>query len=71
MQRVKVSEFHYCCKYSGFEICLPAEEERETFMKILNDCYAKAINVKAQPFSSEPLIMRKGTLPYIVPVLNK
>jgi hypothetical protein len=26
-------------------------------MKMLNDCYAKAIDVKAQPFSSEPLIM--------------
>jgi hypothetical protein len=70
MQRVKVSLFRYFCKYPGFEICLPAED-RKTFTKMLSDCYAKAINVKAQPFSSEPLIMRKGTLSYIVPILNK
>jgi hypothetical protein len=44
--------------WNGFADSLPAEE-RETFMKILNDCYkyAKAINTKAQPFPSEPLIM--------------
>jgi len=45
--------------WKGFADSLPAEEERETFMKMLNDCYkyAKAINTKAQPFPSEPLIM--------------
>jgi hypothetical protein len=45
--------------WKGFEDSLPAEEERETFLKMLNDCYkyAKANNTKAQPFPSEPLIM--------------
>ena len=45
--------------WKGFADSLPAEEERETFMKMLNDCYkyAKAINTKSQPFPSEPLIM--------------
>ena len=34
-------------------------EDRKTFTKMLNDCYkyAKAINAKAQPFPSEPVIM--------------
>jgi hypothetical protein len=43
----------------GFAGTIPAEEDRKTFMKILNDCYkyAKAINAKAQPFASVPLIM--------------
>ena len=45
--------------WKGFADSLAAEAERETFMKILDDCYkyAKAINTKAQPFPSEPLIM--------------
>src|ERR1700693_1359255 len=44
--------------WKGFADSLLAEE-RKTFIKILNDCYkyAKAINTKAQPFPSEPLIM--------------
>ncbi len=38
---------------------LPAEEDKKTLMKMLNDCYkyANAINAKAQPFPSEPVIM--------------
>jgi hypothetical protein len=38
---------------------LPAEEDKKTLMKMLNGCYkyAKAINAKAQPFPSEPVIM--------------
>jgi hypothetical protein len=44
--------------WKGFADSLPAED-RKTFIKILNDCYkyAKAINTKAQPFPSEPVIM--------------
>ena len=44
--------------WKGFADSLLAED-RKTFIKILNDCYkyAKAINTKAQPFPSEPLIM--------------
>jgi hypothetical protein len=44
--------------WKGFADSLPAED-RKTFMKMLNDSYkyAKAINTKAQPFPSEPLIM--------------
>jgi hypothetical protein len=43
----------------GFVGNLPAEEDRKTFMKMLIDCYkyAKAINAKAEPFPSEPVIM--------------
>jgi hypothetical protein len=43
----------------GFVDGLPTEEERETFTKMLKDCYryAKAINAKAQPFPSDPVIM--------------
>jgi hypothetical protein len=45
--------------WKGFEDSLPAEEDRKTFMKMLNSCYkyAKAINAKAQPFPAEPVIM--------------
>ena len=45
--------------WKGFVDGLPAEEDRKTFTKMLNDCYkyAKAINAKAQPFPSEPVIM--------------
>jgi hypothetical protein len=44
--------------WNGFADSLPAEDKM-TFKKMLNDCYkyAKAINTKAQPFPSEPLIM--------------
>jgi hypothetical protein len=44
--------------WKGFADSLPAED-RKTFTKMLNDCYkyAKAINAKAQPFPSEPVIM--------------
>ena len=45
--------------WKGFADCLPPEEDRKVFMKMLNDCYkyAKAINAKGQPFPSEPVIM--------------
>jgi hypothetical protein len=45
--------------WKGFADSLPAEEDRKTFMKMLNNCYkyAKAINAKGQPFPSEPVIM--------------
>jgi hypothetical protein len=45
--------------WKGFVDSLPAEEDRKTFMKMLNNCYkyAKAINAKAQPFPVEPVIM--------------
>jgi hypothetical protein len=45
--------------WKGFADRLPAEEDRTTFMKMLNHCYkyAKAINAKAHPFPSEPVIM--------------
>ena len=43
----------------GFADCLPSDEDRKVFMKMLNDCYkyAKAINAKGQPFPIEPVIM--------------
>jgi hypothetical protein len=43
---------------NGFADTLPAKD-RKTFTKMLSDCYkyAKAINAKAQPFPSEPVIM--------------
>jgi hypothetical protein len=42
----------------GFADRLP-DKERETFLKMLNDCYkySKAINAKGQPFPTEPVIM--------------
>jgi hypothetical protein len=45
--------------WKGFADTLPAGEDRKMFSKMLNDCYkyAKAINAKAQPFPSEPVIM--------------
>jgi hypothetical protein len=45
--------------WKGFVDRLPAEEDRKTFTKMLNDCYkyANAINAKAQPFPSETIIM--------------
>jgi hypothetical protein len=45
--------------WKGFADGLSAEEDREVFTKILNDCYkyAKAINAKGEPFRTEPVIM--------------
>ena len=45
--------------WKGFVDSLPTEEDRKTFMKMLNNCYkyAKAINAKGQPFPAEPVIM--------------
>ncbi|MGB6673955.1 MAG: hypothetical protein WBE34_16105 [Candidatus Nitrosopolaris sp.] len=45
--------------WKGFAESMPAEEDRNTFTKMLNDCYRyiKAINAKGQPFPSEPVIM--------------
>jgi hypothetical protein len=45
--------------WKGFADSLPAEEDRKTFTKMLNDYYryAKAINAKGQPFPAEPVIM--------------
>jgi hypothetical protein len=45
--------------WKGFADTLPAEEDRKTFMKMLNNCYkyAKAINANAQPVPCEPVIM--------------
>jgi hypothetical protein len=45
--------------WRGFADCLPTEEDRIVFIKMLNDCYkyAKAINAKGRPFPTESLIM--------------
>ncbi|HEY6668785.1 MAG TPA: hypothetical protein VI033_06475 [Candidatus Nitrosopolaris sp.] len=45
--------------WKGFADSLSSSEERELFMKMLNDCYKYAIatNAKGEPFPSEPLIM--------------
>ena len=45
--------------WKGFVDSLPTEEDRKTFMKMLNNCYkyAKAINAKEQSFPAEPVIM--------------
>jgi hypothetical protein len=45
--------------WKGFVESLRTEEDRDTFMKMLNDCYkySKAISAKGQPFSTEPVIM--------------
>ena len=44
--------------WNGFADGLP-DKERETFLKMLNDCYkySNAINAKGQPFPTEPVIM--------------
>ena len=44
--------------WKGFADSLP-DEDRDTFMKLLNDCYkySKAINAKGRRFPTEPLIM--------------
>ena len=46
--------------WKGFADSLP-DEDRDTFMKLLNDCYkfSKAINAKGRPFPTEPLIMAR------------
>ena len=45
--------------WRGFADTLKSEEDRELFLKMLNDCqkYALAINAKGTPFPTEPLIM--------------
>lgn len=45
--------------WKGFASSLSSSEDRELFVKMLNDCYkyASAINAKGEPFPSEPLIM--------------
>jgi hypothetical protein len=45
--------------WSGFADSLPAEEDRNLFKKMLNECYkySVAINAKRKPFPTEPLIM--------------
>jgi hypothetical protein len=45
--------------WKGFANNLSSKEDRELFVKMLNDCYkyAAAINAKGQPFPTEPLIM--------------
>jgi hypothetical protein len=45
--------------WKGFVDGLRLEEDRKTFMKMLNECYkySKAINAKGHPFPSEPVIM--------------
>jgi hypothetical protein len=44
--------------WKGFADSL-LDEDRDTFMIMLNDCYkySKAINAKARPFPTEPLTM--------------
>ena len=45
--------------WTGFADSLPAEEDRNRFKKMLNECYkySVAINDKGEPFPAEPLIM--------------
>jgi hypothetical protein len=45
--------------WKGFADSLHADNNRELFITMLNDChkYATAINAKRQPFPAEPLIM--------------
>jgi len=45
--------------WKGFENSLSSSNDKELFMKMLNDCYkyASAVNAKGEPFPSEPLIM--------------
>jgi hypothetical protein len=47
------------CSWKSFANSLSSSEDKELFMKMLNDCYeyASAINAKGEPFPSEPLIM--------------
>jgi hypothetical protein len=45
--------------WTGFADSLPAEDDRNLFKKMLNECYkySVAINDKGEPFPAEPLIM--------------
>jgi hypothetical protein len=45
--------------WKGFANSLKSEKDRQLFNKMLNDCYkyATAINVKGEPFPTDPLIM--------------
>jgi hypothetical protein len=45
--------------WKGFASSLEPEDDRKSFLKMLNDCqkYALAINAKETPFPTEPLIM--------------
>jgi hypothetical protein len=45
--------------WKGFADSLKSEEDRELFLKMLNDCqkYALAVNAKGKPFPTEPMIM--------------
>ena len=45
--------------WKGFANSLSYSNDKELFMKMLNDCYkyASAVNAKGEPFPSEPLIM--------------
>ena len=45
--------------WRSFAASLNSEECKEIFNKMLGDCYkyANAINVKGEPFPSEPLLM--------------
>jgi len=45
--------------WKGFADSLKSEEDRNLFLKMLDDCYkySNAINSKGQPFPTEPLIM--------------
>lgn len=45
--------------WKGFANSLSSSNDKELFMKMLNECYkyASAVNTKGEPFPSEPLIM--------------
>ena len=45
--------------WKGFANSLSSSNDKELYMKMLNDCYkyASAVNAKGEPFPSEPLIM--------------
>ena len=45
--------------WTGFADSIPAEDDRNLFKKMLNECYkySVAINDKGEPFPAEPLIM--------------
>ena len=45
--------------WKGFANSLSSSNDKELFMKMLNECYkyASAVNAKGEPFPSEPLIM--------------
>jgi hypothetical protein len=45
--------------WKGFADSLREEDDRNLFIKMLDDCYkyAAAINAKGEPFATEPLLM--------------